>query len=134
MLPAKLYEVLPYVYLGSGISIMLMFDTWLTMVSGILIAISGAVIWVLRSDHRRSDIKNARQKYGGVLPFWLYEMLPFTYFMLALCLFALSSNIYLYPFAMLLLVIGIQLWLLRSSYRKHQRPAVAKVRPLRLRN
>lgn len=134
MLPAKLYEAIPYTYVAVGSAMILAFDKWLALLSGLLIAGAGAVIWVLRSDHRRSDIKNARQKYGGVLPFWLYEMLPFTYAMSALCLFMLSNNIYLYPFAMLLLVIGVQLWLLRSSYRKHQRPAVAKVRPLRLRN
>ena len=132
MLPAKLYEVLPYVYLGSGISIMLMFDTWLTMVSGILIAISGAVIWVLRSDNRRSDVRNARAKYGGALPFWFYEMLPFSYFILALLLFSATSNMYVYPSAMILMIIGLQLWLLRGSYRKHHRPDV-KLRPVRFR-
>ena len=94
---------------------------------------AGAVVWVLRSDNRRSDIKNAREKYGGVLPFWLYELLPFSYFMLAVMLFTGSDNVYFYPFAMILLVIGVQLWLLRSSYRKHQRPVPVKVKPLRSR-
>jgi hypothetical protein len=129
MLPGKVYEVLPFAYVGIGISVMVGFESWLTVISGILIIAAGAVIWVLRSDNRRSDIKGAREKYGGVLPFWLYELLPFGYFILALALFVVSDNIYLYPFAMILLVIGVQLWGLRSSYRKHQRPAPAKARP-----
>lgn len=129
MLPEKMYEMVPYAYVGSGIGIMLGFDSWYTLLAGVLMAAAGAVVWVLRSDHRRSDIKDARHKYGGVLPFWLYELLPFSYFMLALLLFVVSDNVYLYPFAMILLVIGVQLWGLRSSYRKHQRPAPMKVRP-----
>jgi hypothetical protein len=53
--------------------------------------------------------------------------------MLAVMLFTGSDNVYFYPFAMILLVIGVQLWLLRSSYRKHQRPVPVKVKPLRSR-
>lgn len=134
MLPAKLYEVLPYAYVVGGTGMMLGFDLWLATLSGVLVATAGAVVWVLRSDNRRSDIKDARNKYGGVLPFWLYELLPFSYFMLALLLFVLSSNVYLYPSAMLMLVIGMQLWLLRGSYRKHQQPSPTRIRPLRVRH
>ncbi|HEX5792560.1 MAG TPA: hypothetical protein VFY01_04740 [Rheinheimera sp.] len=133
MLPEKVYEVLPYAYVATGVAIMLGFDSALALISGALMAIAGAIVWVLRSDNRRSDIKGAREKYGGVMPFWLYELLPFSYFMLALMLFAGSDNVYFYPFAMILLVVGVQLWLLRSSYRKHQRPAPVKMKPLRSR-
>lgn len=129
MLPEKVYEVLPFAYVAAGVGMMVGFESWLLLVSGMLMAGAGAVIWILRSDNRRSDIKGASEKYGGVLPFWLYEMLPFSYFMIALTLFVVSNNTYIYPFAMILLVIGVQLWGLRSSYRKHQRPAPIKVRP-----
>jgi hypothetical protein len=133
MLPEKIYEVLPYTYVGVGISIMLGLDSWLALLSGLLITLAGAVVWILRSNNRRSDIKDAREKYGGVLPFWFYEMLPFSYVMLALVLFVVSSNVYLYPFAMIMMVVGVQVWGLRGSYRKHQRPVPAKMRPLRSR-
>lgn len=134
MLPEKLYEVLPYVYVAAGISMMLGVKSWLALIAGVLISLAGAVIWVLRSDNRRSDIKKARDKYGGVMPFWLYELLPFSYFTFALVLFVVSSNMYLYPFATVMLVIGIHLWILRTSYRKHQRPEpVKKFNPLRSR-
>lgn len=133
MWPEKVYEVLPYAYVSAGVAVMVSFDSVLAFAAGALMAAAGAVVWVLRSDNRRSDIKNAREKYGGVLPFWLYELLPFSYFMLAVMLFTGSDNVYFYPFAMILLVIGVQLWLLRSSYRKHQRPLPVKVKPLRSR-
>lgn len=132
MVPDKIYEFLPYVYVVTGSAVMLATNAWLIAICGFLLVFAGAVIWVLRSDNRRSDIKDARNKYGGVLPFWCYELLPFSYFMLALLLFALSNNIYIYPSAMILLVIGMQLWLLRGSYRKHQRPPM-HARPLRSR-
>lgn len=134
MLPSKLYEALPYVYVASGISIMLSSPLLFATAVGSLLALAGAVVWVLRSENRRSDIKNARQKYGGVLPYWCYELLPFSYSMLALLLFIHSDNLYLYPFAMVLLVLGVQLWMLRRSYRKHQRPVVTLNRPLRHRH
>lgn len=132
-LPAKLYEPLPYAYIAVGSAILLAINSWLAVICGLLVLFAGAVIWILRSDHRRSDIKDARNKYGGVLPFWFYEMLPFNYSILALLLFTGSDNVYLYPSAMIMLVVGIQLWVLRSSYRKHQRPLPVKARPLRLR-
>lgn len=133
MLPAKLYETIPYAYIAVGCVILLGINSWLAVVSGVLIVFAGAVIWVLRSDNRRSDIKDARNKYGGVLSFWFYEMLPFNYGIVAMLLFTGSDNVYFYPSAMIMLVVGIQLWLLRSSYRKHQRPVPVKARPLRVR-
>ena len=134
MLPSKLYEALPYVYVAAGIGIMLSSPQLFATAAGGLLALAGAVVWVLRSENRRSDIKNARHKYGGVLPYWCYELLPFSYSMLALLLFIHSDNLYLYPFAMVLLVLGVQLWMLRRSYRKHQRPVITLNRPLRNRH
>ena len=132
MWPEKVYEVLPYAYVTAGIGVMVSVESVLAFVAGALMASAGAVVWVLRSDNRRSDIKNAREKYGGVLPFWFYEMLPFSYFVLALTLFSATNNMYVYPSAMILMIIGLQLWLLRGSYRKHCRPTV-KLRPARYR-
>lgn len=133
MLPAKLYEAVPYIYIAIGSAILLAINSWLAIASGLLIVFAGAVIWILRSDNRRSDIKGARNKYGGVLPFWCYEILPFSYCIVAILLFTGSGNMYFYPSAMIMLLVGMQLWLLRSSYRKHQRPVPVKAGPLRFR-
>lgn len=136
MLPGKVYEVLPYVYIIGGIGAMVYFDTWLAMIPGVYIAMAGAVIWVLRSNNRRSDIKDAMNKYGGTLPFWLYELLPFVYVVFSILLIVLSDNVYLYPFAVILIGMGAQLWMLRRSYRKHQRPVspIKKFNPMRPRS
>ncbi len=133
MLPSKLYEVLPYAYIATGVAVLLSYDNWLAVVCALLLTFAGAVVWILRSDNRRSDMKGARYKYGGVMPFWLYEMLPFACVMSALCVFAVSGNMYFYPFAMILLGVGTHLWLLRGSYRKHQRPQ-PKLQPLKYRH
>ena len=130
MLPTKLYEALPYVYIATGVAVLLSYSSWLALVCALLLTLAGAVVWILRSDNRRSDIRGARFKYGGWLPFWLYEMLPFACVMTALLVFAVSSNMYFYPFAMILLGVGTHVWLLRGSYRKHQRPQ-QKLQPLR---
>ncbi|MEH8018723.1 hypothetical protein MN202_15890 [Rheinheimera muenzenbergensis] len=130
MLPSKLYEALPYVYIGTGVAVLLNYGNWLAVVCALLLTLAGAVIWILRSDNRRSDVKGARYKYGGKLPFWYYEMLPFLCVMSALFVFSVSKNMYFYPFAMMLLGVGTHLWLLRGSYRKHQRPQ-QKLQPLK---
>lgn len=130
MLPSKMYEALPYFYLATAVVVLLNYSDYLAVVCAMLLMIAGAVVWILRSDHRRSDIKGARYKYGGRLPFWFYEMLPFNCVMGALVLFAVSDNMYLYPFAMILLGVGMHLWLLRTSYRKHLRPQ-PKLQPLK---
>lgn len=130
MLPSKLYEALPYVYIGTGVAVLLNYGNWLAVVCALLLTLAGAVVWILRSDNRRSDVKGARYKYGGKLPFWYYEMLPFLCVMSALFVFSVSKNMYFYPFAMMLLGVGTHLWLLRGSYRKHQRPQ-QKLQPLK---
>lgn len=130
MLPTKLYEALPYVYIAAGVTVLLSYSSWVALVCALLLTLAGAVVWILRSDNRRSDIRGARFKYGGSLPFWCYEMLPFACVMAALLVFAVSSNMYFYPFAMILLGVGTHVWLLRGSYRKHQRPQ-QKLQPLR---
>jgi hypothetical protein len=49
-------------------------------------------------------------------------MQPFVYATGGLLLWQLSSNKYLYPSALVLIVIGLQIWLMRHSQRKHQAP------------
>lgn len=130
MLPGKLYESLPYAYIASGVAVLLADNSLMAVSCSLLLIFAGAVVWILRSDNRRSDIHGARYKYGGSLPFWWYEMTPFACVMLAMLVFSVSENMYVYPFAVLLLGSGTHMWLLRSSYRKHQRPQV-KLQPLR---
>jgi hypothetical protein len=128
MLPDKLYELLPYCYVGAGVMTVFMMPGHpvLTSLSGSLLILAGGLVWVLRSEHRRMDL-NAQGRYPGPLPFWFYELLPFGYILTALMLFAWASSPLLYPSAVIFLIIGNQLWLLRSSQRKHKKVSYARM-------
>jgi hypothetical protein len=118
MLPFLLYESLPYLYLTSGFAVILLAELGFSIISGLLFITAGAMVWILRSDHRRSDNSNAARLQGR-LPFWVYELMPF-----ALCTFGLllgrwGQNPYFYPSALIFVVIGLQLWLMRGIQRQH---------------
>ncbi|WNO59980.1 hypothetical protein [Rheinheimera sp. MMS21-TC3] len=123
MVPLKLYEVKPYIYFLAGASILqlsIVTDSWFGLSAAFLLMARGATIWVLRSYNRRSD--GVKNKNLGTLPFWLYELLPFVYAIVAISIFTIADNAYLYPSAAILLIVFIQLYFLRTLYRKHQRP------------
>jgi hypothetical protein len=122
MLPNRVYELLPYVYISTGVLAMSMLGHFVAVISGLILIIAGALVWILRSDHRRGDLSNSFSSKGSLL-FWLYEMQPFVYATGGLLLWQLSSNRYVYPSALVLIVIGLQIWLMRNSHRKHQAPS-----------
>ncbi|OBP14015.1 hypothetical protein A5320_15245 [Rheinheimera sp. SA_1] len=121
MLPNRVYEVLPYVYISTGAVAMSLLGHLVAVLSGLILIVAGALVWILRSDHRRGDLKHSTSHHGS-LPFWLYELQPFVYATGGLLLWQLSSNKYMYPSALVLIVVGLQIWLMRNSQRKHQSP------------
>ena len=126
MLPNRLYEMLPYVYICTGALAMSLLGNIVAVLSGVILIIAGALVWILRSDHRRGDLKNSSAHHGS-MPFWLYELQPFVYATGGLLLWQLSSNQYLYPSALVLIVVGLQIWLMRNSQRQHQPPSRHRV-------
>ena len=122
MLPNRLYEGLPYIYISTGAVAMSVLGNLMAVLSGVILIVAGALVWILRSDHRRGDIKQSSAHQGSI-PFWLYELQPFIYATGGLLLWQTSSNQYLYPSALVLVVVGLQIWLMRNSQRKHQPPA-----------
>ncbi len=122
MLPNRVYEVLPYLYISTGAIAMSVLGNYVAVLSGLILIIAGALVWILRSDHRRGDLNHSAIHHGSI-PFWLYELQPFVYATGGLLLWQLSSNKYLYPSALVLIVVGMQIWLMRNSQRKHQSPA-----------
>jgi hypothetical protein len=94
--------------------------------SGVLLIVAGALVWILRSDHRRRDLHNESSRHG-TLPFWLYELQPFMYVTGGLLLWQTSDNQYFYPSALVLIVVGLQIWLMRNSQRRHQVPQHRRV-------
>lgn len=126
MLPNRLYEFLPYLYIGTGALAMSLLGNVIAVLSGLILIVAGALVWILRSDHRRGDLKNGNAHQGS-MPFWLYELQPFVYATGGLLLWQFGNNQYLYPSALILIVVGLQIWLIRNSQRKHQAPVRNRV-------
>ncbi|MBV2129435.1 hypothetical protein [Arsukibacterium indicum] len=101
---------------------MILVPSVLGVFSGALLFLAGALVWIVRSEHRREDDVFAERKNGPV-PFWGYELLPFVCLVTALTIFILPFNQFYYPSAVILLIVGVQLWLTRNMQRRH-RPAL----------
>ncbi|MAA93856.1 MAG: hypothetical protein CML22_08915 [Rheinheimera sp.] len=122
VLPTKIYEPLPYSYMLAGCISMVVIPSLLGLLSGMLLFLAGALVWIVRSEHRREDDVFAERKNGPV-PFWVYELLPFVCLLSAVAIFILPFSQFYYPSAFILLIVGIQLWLTRNMQRRH-RPAL----------
>ncbi|MGY3925787.1 hypothetical protein [Aeromonas simiae] len=85
MLVRPLYESLPPLCLLGGSAALALGDQPLLWLAGILLLGSGTLIWVMRSNYRRTDlvIYPARR---WLKPEWLYELQPFLLLLLALLL------------------------------------------------
>jgi len=121
MLPNRVYEMLPYLYICTGALALSLVDNYLAVLSGLILIVAGAFVWILRSEHRRGDASYHLTQQRSI-PFWLYELQPFVYATGGLLIWQLSSNKYLYPSALVLIVVGVQIWLMRNSQRKHKSP------------
>ncbi len=117
MVPQRIYESLPYVYMGLGLAILCSVKNPYAFSSALLFVLAGAVVWVVRSEHRRTRHRLSSHVHG-MLPFWCYELLPFSYLTLGLSLLAYSENTLMYPSAVILTVLGLQVWSLRALQRR----------------
>lgn len=55
MIPKPIYEVLPYLYVGSGVASILNLDVMSGQVSGALLLLAGLIVYKLRVDKRAHD-------------------------------------------------------------------------------
>ncbi|MDR9435815.1 MAG: hypothetical protein RI563_02995 [Thiohalophilus sp.] len=53
MLPKPVYEVLPYFYVCGGIAAMLLLDSIMSFVCGLLMSVTGVLVLWLRRNHRQ---------------------------------------------------------------------------------
>lgn len=132
MLPQRIYESLPYVYTGLGVAILCSVKNPYAFSSAILFMLAGAVVWIVRSRHRRTRHRLSSH-LNGKLPFWCYELLPFSYLTFGLTLLVYSENMLMYPSAVVLTIIGIQIWSLRALQRRPPSHTMPKthVKPMR---
>jgi hypothetical protein len=74
MLPRRLYELLPYLYIVTGLVSAALIDSTVVLISSILLIITGVFVFLMRRNYRKS--LNQRQKlhqaiyesvgYGGI--------------------------------------------------------------------
>ncbi len=52
LFPEKVYEYLPFVYIGIGILLVVMFDTYLAYIPGGVLCMAGMLVWMIRAIYR----------------------------------------------------------------------------------
>jgi hypothetical protein len=113
--PKPIYEVVPYLYMSGGIAEVSYIKGLLGTSAGVLLFLSGALIWVLRSNARRTDSEVTRKeiKNNEVV----YELKPFLLILGGFLCVAYFNQMLLYPIAGFMILIGVYLVLIRSTYR-----------------
>jgi len=115
MIPKVIYEISPYVYMAGGLAEITYFKTLVTTGSGLLFYVAGALIWVLRSNNRRTDPEGMRKLINSNQSF--YELKPFFLIAMGVLLFTWLNTWMALPFAALTIVIGAYLVVVRAVYR-----------------
>lgn len=100
-LPSPLYEGLPYLYLVSGLAVMLAdIEAQLSLIVGLALYILGSLVWITRSNARRRDryqhlAELARQRnsfHSSYSPQWFYEAQPFLYLLAGIACLIYTSH------------------------------------------
>lgn len=115
ILPKALYELLPYGYMSAGVAEIGYFKTLISTGSGLLFFMAGALIWVLRSNHRRTDPEASRKLISNNQS--MYELKPFMCIAISVLLFTWFNSWMVIPVASLFSLFGIYVIVLRSIHR-----------------
>ena len=60
MLPRKLYELLPFIYIVTGVVFAVAIDSTVVLVSSILLIVAGTVVLIMRRSFRQPDMVSNR--------------------------------------------------------------------------
>ncbi len=115
MFPKALYEAFPYVYMTTGIAEIGYFQSLLATGSGLLFFLAGALIWVMRSNARRTD-PAATRKNSSTGQVW-YELKPFLFIAAGVLIVNYLDARMVYPIAGLIILVGFYIVLLRTTHR-----------------
>lgn len=85
MLPPWIYEQLPLLYLLLSAVLWFFAHSPLLWLAAILLFVVGALLWMMRSNYRRTDLVIYPTK-RWLQPEWYYEALPFLWLALGLVL------------------------------------------------
>lgn len=124
MLPTLLYEALPLVYLIGGAAMLSSNQDPLILVSALIFYCAGAVVWVMRSENRRTDHHAYPAHKLFFLPERLYEFIPFIHLLIGLWLLRNNSQWLIVIFGSLLIVWALFCELKRHQSRRHNRPTL----------
>ncbi len=116
MISKSIYEILPSVYLMLGSGSVIWNSNALGLFGGALLFILGAVIWVMRSNYRRTDEHKLPSK-SFTLPETFYEFVPFLFIAIGLSLLSQFSQLPVYIVAAFCLFRGTQLLYFRYRHR-----------------
>ncbi|MCH1929037.1 hypothetical protein L9G16_02460 [Shewanella sp. A25] len=120
MITKPLYELLPYGYMALGSTSFMLLEPSYALLSGLIVFVLGARIYVLRSQNRRTD--PVKRRKSGHMPKSIYDFMPFLYLMSALAIFKYLPE-KMYPVvAICLLSYGFYILFRRSLYRRHRLP------------
>ena len=131
-LPYPLYEGLPYLYLASGLAVILAdIGAQLNLILGLAQYITGSLVWIARSNARRRDryqhrAELARQRrsiHSSYSPQWLYEEQPFIYILAGLACLIYTDHVLGVISAALFLSASLFVFYARIQHRKQPLPA-----------
>jgi len=116
MMPKVIYELLPYVCMVGGLAEVTYFKTIMTTGSGLLFYGAGALMWILRSNHRRTDPQAGRKLVNDNQSF--YELKPFFLIAIGVLLFTWLNTWMALPLSALTAMLGTYIIVLRSMHRR----------------
>lgn len=122
MLPILLYEPLPLIYLCGGATLMVTGESGLLLMSASLFYWAGALIWVIRSKNRRTDISSSRYNLSHkffIFPESLYEFRPYFYSFVGILLLRNTDQTVWLVTGSLLILWAIYCLYRRSVNRRH---------------
>ncbi len=107
MLPKPLYEIMPYIYLGLGTSLVISGENHFMFFGGCALFIAGAMIAFVRSEYRRIDENLVPVNKTIVLPDEVYQFLPYGYLLISLIIIRFSDDRFSHVAASLLISLGL---------------------------
>ncbi|WP_210395686.1 hypothetical protein [Motiliproteus sediminis] len=124
MLSRPIYESLPYAYIIAGCAVIVLLESKLAWIPGILLFIAGAHVWILRAQYRAR--LQRRPKARRRLPRPLYEAAPFLYLfagLACLMLYLRYDGEQALPLTLAAAIMffgaGLGGWLMRGYYRHY---------------
>lgn len=94
MLPILLYEMLPIICLFFGTLLLNMAHGFLLLFSAVLLFWAGAIMWMMRSEYRRTDDQNVIVHTLLFFPELFYEILPFINLFIGIILLRNTQQLY----------------------------------------